>query len=354
MSKTLQELALLLGGTVTGDPTVCITGLGTLDSAVTGQITFLANPRYAAKVEFTSASAIVLTAEAETFNRNVIVVDNPYLAFARLLTLFTTRPRTVKGIMPGAYVSEGTVCGCDASIYPGVSIAEGVRIGERVTLYPNVSLYEGVVLGDDVTLHSGVSIREGCRIGSRVTIHNGAVVGSDGFGYAPDGHSWYKIPQIGIVVVEDDVEIGANTTIDRAALETTRIGRGTKIDNLVQVAHNCQVGEDCILVAQVGIAGSVTLGKHVTMGGQAAVADHVAIGDNAMISGQSGVFNKVAAGAVVSGTPAMPHKDRLKCAAVYPFLPEMRKTLTRLNSRMGAVEAKIDFSEVAAGAGSSV
>lgn len=342
MNKTLQELAVLLGGTVIGDPTVCISGLGTLDSAIGGQITFLANPRYAAKVELTAASAIVLTAAAETFGRNVIVVDNPYLAFARLLTLFTSRPRIAKGIMPGASVGESAVIGSEASIHPGVTIAAEVRIGDRVTLHPNVTLYEGVVLGDDVTLHAGVSIREGCRIGNRVTIHNGAVVGSDGFGYAPDGHSWFKIPQIGIVVIEDDVEIGANTTIDRAALETTRIGRGTKIDNLVQVAHNCQIGEDCILVAQVGIAGSVTLGKHVTMGGQAAIADHVAIGDNAMISGQSGVFNKVAAGAIVSGTPAMPHKERLKCAAVYPFLPEMRKTLSRLVSRMGAVEERLE------------
>ena len=338
MSKTLQDLAVYLGGRVIGDPSVSISSLGTLDSAVAGQITFLANTRYAAKVETTAASAIVLTAASETYGRNAIVVDNPYLAFASLLTLFTSRPRIAKGVMGGAFVGEQVAIGTEPSIYPGVTIADGVRIGDRVTLHPHVTLYEGVVLGDDVTLHSGVSIREGCHIGNRVTIHNGTVIGSDGFGYAPNGQSWFKIPQIGNVVVGDDVEIGANTTVDRAALETTRIGRGTKIDNLVQIAHNCQVGEDCVIVAQVGIAGSVTLGKHVTMGGQAGVADHAVIGDNAMISGQSGVFSNVSAGAVVSGTPAMPHQARLKCSAVYPHLPEMRKTLLKLASRMKKVE----------------
>lgn len=338
MSKTLQELAVYLGGYVKGDPSVRISGLGTLDAATEGQITFLANPRYAAKVEVTAASAVVLTAADETFARNAIVVDSPYLAFAKLLTLFTTRPRIVKGVMPGACIGDDVAIGTAASIYPGVVVADGVRIGERVTLHPNVTLYEGVVLGDDVTLHAGVSIREGCRIGNRVTIHNGTVIGSDGFGYAPSGQSWYKIPQIGIVEIDDDVEIGANSAVDRAALETTRIGRGSKIDNLVQVAHNCLIDENCIIVAQAGIAGSVTLGKHVTLGGQVAIVDHVAIGDNAMVSGQSGVFNDVAAGAVVSGTPAMPHRERLKCAAVYPFLPEMRKTLGRLAKRMKMVE----------------
>jgi UDP-3-O-[3-hydroxymyristoyl] glucosamine N-acyltransferase len=338
MCKTLQELANYLGGQVTGDPSVSITGLGTLDSAIGGQITFLANPRYAAKVETTLASAIILTAAAKTFGRNVIVVDSPYLAFAMLLTLFTSRPRVAKGVMPGAFVGECVTIGKEASIYPGTVIADGVSIGDRVTLHPNVTLYEGVVLGNDVTLHSGVSIREGCRIGNRVTIHNGTVIGSDGFGYAPNGQTWFKIPQIGNVVIDDDVEIGANTTVDRAALETTRIGRGTKIDNLVQVAHNCLIGEDCIIVAQAGIAGSVKLGKHVTLGGQVAIVDHVSIGDNAMVSGQSGVFNNVVAGTVVSGTPAMAHQARLKCAAVYPFLPEMRKTLVKLASRMNKVE----------------
>lgn len=342
MAKTLHELAEHLGGQVTGDGTALIMGLGTLDSAEEGQITFLANPKYAAKVETTRASAIVLPPNAESFGRNGIVVDNPYLAFAKLLALFTKRPRPVRGVMTGAFVGENVTIGAEVTIYPGAYIGDGVTIGDRATIHPNVTLYEGVVLGNDVTLHAGVSVREGSRIGNRVTVHNGTVIGGDGFGYAPNDDGWFKIPQIGIVIIEDDVEIGSNSTVDRAALEITRIGSGTKIDNLVQIAHNCQIGENCIIVAQAGIAGSTRLGKHVTLGGQVAIVDHLVIGDNAMISGQSGVFNNVAAGAVLSGTPAISHQSRLKSAAVFPHLPEMRKTISRLGSRMTKVEERLE------------
>jgi len=341
MSKTLLELANHLGGQIIGDSNVCIYGLGTLDDATEGQITFLANPKYAQKVQTTKASAVILPPGADTFGHNAIVLANPYLAFAKLLTLFTSRPRVAKGIMAGAFVSKDAVVGMDASIYPCVCIADGVRIGDRVTIYPNVTLYEGAIVGDDVTLHAGVSVREGCRIGNRVTIHNGSIIGADGFGYVPDGQAWFKIPQIGIVVIDDDVEIGAGTTIDRAALEVTHIGRGTKIDNLVQVAHNCTIGENCVLVAQAGIAGSSKLGKHVTLGGQSGITDHITIGDNAMVAGQSGVFGSVAPGEVLSGTPAIPHKTRLKAAAVFSRLPEMRKTFTRMENRLRKIEERV-------------
>jgi len=244
--------------------------------------------------------------------------------------------------MAGAFVGENVTIGTEVSIYPGAYIGNGVTIGDRATIHPNVTLYEGVTLGNDVTLHAGVSVREGSQIGSRVIVHNGSVIGGDGFGYAPNDECWFKIPQIGTVIIEDDVEIGSNSTIDRAALETTRIGRGTKIDNLVQIAHNCQIGENCIIVAQAGIAGSTRLGKHVTLGGQVAIVDHLIIGDNAMISGQSGVFNNLAAGAVVSGTPAIPHQSRLKSAAVFPHLPEMRKTLSKLKTRMTKMEESLE------------
>ncbi|MRS02315.1 UDP-3-O-(3-hydroxymyristoyl)glucosamine N-acyltransferase [bacterium] len=341
MSKTLLELANHLGGQIIGDPDVCIYGLGTLDDATVGQITFLANPKYAQKVQTTKASAVILPPGADSFGHNAIVLANPYLAFAKLLTLFTSRPRVAKGIMAGAFVSKEAIVGKDASIYPCVCIADGVRIGDRVTIYPNVTLYEGAIVGDDVTLHAGVSVREGCRIGNRVTIHNGSIIGADGFGYVPDGQAWFKIPQIGIVVIDDDVEIGAGTTIDRAALEVTRIGRGTKIDNLVQVAHNCTIGEDCVIVAQTGIAGSSKLGKHVTLGGQSGIADHITIGDNAMVAGQSGVFGSVAPGEVLSGTPAIPHKTRLKAEAVFSRLPEMRKSFAKMENRLRKVEEEL-------------
>ena len=348
MSKTLQELAAYLDGSVIGDPTVGISGLGTLDDAGEGQITFLANPKYALKVKTTRATAVIIPPNADPFGHNAIVVASPYLAFAKLLTLFSAKPRNARGVMDGAHVDKGAVIGKDVSVYPGAYVAEGVRIGDRVTLHPNVTLYEGVVIGDDVTLHAGVSVREGCRIGNRVTIHNGTIIGGDGFGYAPDGHSWFKIPQIGNVIIEDDVEIGSNSTVDRAALETTRIGRGTKIDNLVQVAHNCSIGEDCMIVAQTGLAGSVKLGRHVTLGGQVAIVDHATIGDNAMISGQSGVFGSVAPGNILSGTPAIPHQTRLKAAAIFPHLPEMRKTLFKIGSRLDKVEEQLEPGRTAA------
>ncbi|KAF0218532.1 MAG: UDP-3-O-3-hydroxymyristoyl glucosamine [Geobacteraceae bacterium] len=342
MIKTLQELADHLGGHIIGDPSVSIGGLGTLDTAQEGQITFLANPKYAYKVKTTRATAVILPPEADPCGHNAIVVASPSLAFAKLLTLFSAKPRIAKGIMDGAFVDKGAVIGEEATVYPGTFVADGVRIGNRVTLYPNVTLYEGVVLGDDVTLHAGVCVREGCRLGNRVTVHNGTVIGSDGFGYAPDGQAWFKIPQIGIVIIDDDVEIGANTTVDRAAIEATRIGRGTKIDNLVQVAHNCVIGEDCIIVAQAGIAGSARLGNHVTLGGQVAIVDHIVIGDNAMISGQSGVFGSVAPGEVLSGTPAIPHHARLKSAAVFPHLPEMRRSIARMGNRLTKIEEKLE------------
>ena len=338
MKKTLQEIADYLGGSVAGDAGVLIGGLATLDDAGEGQLTFLANPKYAAKVATTRASAVLLPAGGNPQGRNAIFHANPYLAFARLLTLFYTAPAAPLGVMPGAFVAEGAKLGAGVTVYPGACVGAGVVVGERVTLHPGVVLYPGVVLGDDVTLHANVSVRERCRIGSRVTIHDGSVIGSDGFGYAPDGKSWYKIPQIGIVVVEDDVEIGSNCVIDRAALEVTRIGRGTKIDNLVQIAHNCVIGEDCMIVSQVGISGSTQVGNHVIMGGQVGVAGHLKIGDNVMIGAKSGVPNNIAPNQVVSGIPVLPHREWLKVSVLVPKLPEFRKTVNSLEKRVAELE----------------
>ena len=341
MEKTLKQLAEYLGGIVAGDADAVITGIGSLDDAVEGQITFLANPKYAAKVAVTRATAVVLPQGADRQGRNAVLVANPYLAFAKLLTLFHVRPYPIGGISENAVVGKNVTVGKDITIHPGVVIADNVRIGDRVTLFPGVVLYEGVELGDDVVLHSHVSIRERCRVGSRVTIHNGTVIGSDGFGYAPDGAGWYKIPQIGIVVIEDDVEIGANVAIDRAALAVTRIGRGTKIDNLVQIAHNCILGENCMIVGQAGIAGSATLGNHVTVGGNVGITGHNLIGDNAMVAGMSGVSGNVAAGEVVAGIPAIPHREWLRSMAVVPKLPELRKTVNSLEKRLRELEEKL-------------
>jgi len=341
MEKSLRELADYLDGTVIGDGDVRIRGLGSLDDAGEGQITFLANPRYAAKVATTRATAVVLPPGADRHGKNAVEVKNPYLAFAKLLTLFHVSPPEAKGVMTGAFVGDKVSMGDAVTIYPGAYVANGVRLGNRVTIYPGVVLYEGVDVGDDVTIHANVVVRERCRIGNRVIIHGGAVIGSDGFGYAPDGKGWYKIPQIGIVMIEDDVEIGANTAIDRAALEVTLIKRGTKIDNLVQIAHNCVVGENCMIVSQVGISGSASLGEHVTLAGQVGVAGHLEIGANTMVGAKSGVPGNLPANGMFSGIPTIPHREWLRTMGTLPKLPEMRKTVAALEKRIEDLEAKL-------------
>ncbi|RII27558.1 MAG: UDP-3-O-(3-hydroxymyristoyl)glucosamine N-acyltransferase [Geobacter sp.] len=341
MSKSLRELAVYLGGRVIGDESALVHGLAGLDDAGEGQISFLANPKYASKVATTHATAVILPPGSDGHGKNIIEVANPYLAFAKLLTLFHVHPPQFQGVMEGAYVGKDVTMGSDVTIYPGTWVADGVRIGNRVTLYPGVALHAGVELGDDVTLHANVSIRERCRIGNRVTIHDGTVIGSDGFGYAPDGAGYYKIPQVGIVVVEDDVEIGANTAVDRAALEVTLIGRGTKIDNLVQIAHNCIIGENSMIISQVGISGSTKIGKRVTLAGQVGVAGHLQIGDNVMVGAKSGVPGNLPANAIYSGMPAIPHKEWLRAMGVVAKLPDLRKTVIALEKKVEELETKL-------------
>lgn len=340
-TKTLQELADYLGGTVRGDGTVTVTGLAPLEAAGPDKVTFLANPKYAAKVAETRAGAVLMAPGGESYGRNVIEVANPYLGFAKLLTLFCTRPHPPLGVLPEAVLGTNVTLGEGISIYPGVVIGNNVTIGDRVVIYPGAVVYDGAVIGDDSVIHANAVVRERCRLGKRCKLQPGAVVGSDGFGYAPDGSSYYPIPQIGIVVLEDDVEIGANATVDRAALETTLIKRGTKLDNLVMVAHNCQIGEDCMIVSQVGIAGSSKIGNHVTLAGQVGVVGHVTIGDNVIVGAQAGVPGSLAGNAYYSGSPAMPHKDWLKSMGVLPKLPEMRKKLSELEKKIAELEARL-------------
>ena len=337
--KSLKELADYLGGTIRGDGTCMVNGLAPLEAAGPDKVTFLANPKYAAKVAETGAGAVLMAPGAESYGRNVIEVANPYLAFAKLLTLFYVQPHAPRGVMPESSFGTNVVFGNDVSVYPGAIIGDNVSIGDRCVLYPGAVVYSGVTIGNDTVIHANAVIRERCRIGNNCVIQPGAVIGSDGFGYAPDGQGYYPIPQIGIVVLEDDVEIGANTCIDRAALEVTLIRRGTKLDNLVQIAHNCQIGQDCMIVSQVGVSGSTKIGNHVTLAGQVGVAGHLTIGDNVLVGAQSGVPNTLAANAGYSGSPAMPHKEWLKAMAVVPRLPELRKTVSALEKRIAELEA---------------
>ena len=341
IEKTLKELAEHLGGVVRGDETLRVNGLAPLEAAGPDKITFLANPKYAVKVGTTGAGAVLMAPGCENYGRNVIEVANPYLAFAKLLTLFHVHKPAPLGIMTGAVIGSDVSLGADLTVHPGAIIGNGVTLGDRCIVHPGVVIYAGVTIGSETVIHANAVIRERCRIGKRCVIQPGAVIGSDGFGYAPDGRSYYAIPQIGIVVLEDDVEIGANTCIDRAALETTHIRRGTKLDNLVQVGHNCQIGEDCMIVSQVGISGSTRIGNHVTLAGQVGVAGHLTIGDNVMVGAQSGITGSLPANAGFSGTPAIPHKEWLKSMVVIPKLPEFRKSLSVLEKRIAELESQL-------------
>ncbi|HSO18123.1 MAG TPA: UDP-3-O-(3-hydroxymyristoyl)glucosamine N-acyltransferase, partial [Desulfosarcina sp.] len=248
-------------------------------------------------------------------------------------------PFEAKGISPGAEIHPEAEIDDHVTICPGCVIGARARVAGGTTLHPNVVLYPGAEVGRDCILHAGAVVREDCRLGDRVILQPGAVVGADGFGFAPDGDVYVKIPQVGRVIVEDDVEIGAAATIDRGTLGDTRIGHGTKIDNLVQVAHNVQIGANCILVSQSGIAGSTRIGEHCTFGGQSGIGGHIAIGSNVTIAGRGGVNNDVSDGAALAGFPAIPHRDWLKAAACFAHLPELRREVAKLKQKLAELEA---------------
>lgn len=339
IKKTLRELAGLVGGDIAGDENVIINGVASIDTAEEGDITFIAGPKYIAGISGTKASAIIASPEIkERHGRNFLYVKNPYLAFAKTLAFFNPPPLPYQGIYPDAYIHHTAEIGSSVSIYPYVYIDEGANIGDRVLLHPGVYIGRGATIGDDTILYSNVSVRERCRIGKRVIIHCNSVVGSDGFGFAKDGSKYHKIPQIGIVRIEDDVEAGACVTIDRATLGETVIGKGTKIDNLVQIAHNVTIGENSIIVAQVGIAGSTKIGSRVTLAGQVGVVGHIEITDDVVIGSQSGVAQDVKEKGVFSGTPAIPHREWLKAQNIFAKLPEMRKKLLELEKRVRELE----------------
>lgn len=333
----LSELAALTAASVNenfGD--LEIVGAAGLDDAQAGDVTFLANPRYTPRVNTTSASAIYLSETAE-IEREIPILRarDPYLAYTRALRLFHPEPEFVPFVHdsvvidPSAQVAENVWLGAGVVVGPASRIAEGVRI------YPNVTIYEDVTVGKGSIIHSGTVIRERSQIGERVVIHNNVVVGCDGFGYAKDEQmTWLKIPQTGRVVIEDDVEIGAGTTIDRASVGESRIGRGTKLDNLVQIGHSCTVGEDSLLCAQVGLAGSSHIGSRVILAGQAGVAGHLRIGDDVVITAKSATSHDVPAGKIISGIPAFDNRDWLRSTAAFRRLGEMQRRIRELERKV--------------------
>lgn len=277
--------------------------------------------------------------------RPQLVVANPKYAFACIVQRFFTTPYRPRGVAEQIVRGADVHVGPDVSIWPFVTLGDRVRVGARVTLYPGVFVGEESVIGDDCVLYPNVTVRERCWIGARVIIHSSSVIGSDGFGYAQHQGRHHKIPQLGTVTIEDDVELGAGVTVDRATFGRTVIKRGTKVDNLVQIAHNVSIGEDSILVAQVGIAGSTTVGHHVMIGGQAGLTDHIQVGDGVMIAARSGVNRNVPSGQIVSGAPVMPHETAIKVQAVIPRLPELRQKVRELEQRVRLMESRKEEAE---------
>ncbi|MFC1497695.1 UDP-3-O-(3-hydroxymyristoyl)glucosamine N-acyltransferase [Verrucomicrobiota bacterium] len=343
MSMTIAEIVEKIGGILEGDGTVAVTGLAGINDAGSGDVTFLSNPRYASAAAQTEAAAIIVNEDFKgECSCAVIRVKNADKAFAGLAALFAPEPVKYKpGIHQTAVISKENVeLGKDVSIGPHCVIEENVTIGDRTVLCAGCYIGRNTVVGSECRFYPHVSVRDHAKTGDRVIIHNGAVIGSDGFGYVQEKGEWKKIPQIGIVEIGNDVEIGANVTIDRARFGKTVIGNGVKIDNLVQIAHNVQIGDNTAMAAQVGISGSSIVGHNVQLGGQAGVAGHLTIGDNSVVGAQAGVTKDVQAKTFVSGYPAMPHGKARKMHAHVMRLPELKKRIKELEQRITELENK--------------
>jgi UDP-3-O-[3-hydroxymyristoyl] glucosamine N-acyltransferase len=331
----LREIAEIAGGRIIGDPEVEIKAASGIVDAGEGDITFLADRRKRGYAFTTKATAIIVKEEIEGLSKSMLIVDNPALTFARVLDILHSKPYTPIGVSDKAIIGKDVTLGRDVSVYPFVYIGSRARIGDRVSIFPNAYIGEDVSIGDESIIYPNVTIRENVRIGKRVIVHPGAVIGADGFGYVHDSGRHHKIPQVGTVVIEDDVEIGANTTIDRATTGATVIGAGTKIDNLVQVGHNVRIGRNCIIVAQVGIGGSSEIGDNTVLGGQVGIRDHVRVGRGVMGAARAGITHDIPDGQIVSGFPAISHREWLRAQAIYSKLPEYIRRLQRLERRLG-------------------
>jgi UDP-3-O-[3-hydroxymyristoyl] glucosamine N-acyltransferase len=337
----LAEIAQRLGCELRGAGEVEIARVRGIEDAGPGDLTFVSNRKYVKHLKTTRASAVILGLDMPDVPIPSLRTANPYLAFARVLEFFHTPLRPDPGVHPTAVIAPDLKLGANPSIGPYVVIASGCRIGRNVALYAHAVLYPGVTLGDDVVLHTHVTVRENCRLGNRVVVQNGSVIGSDGFGFAPqEGGNYYKIPQAGTVIVEDDVDIGACATIDRAAVGDTRIRRGAKVDNLVQIGHGSEVGENSVLAAQTGLAGSTRIGKNVQAAGQVGFAGHLAVGDGAIITAQSGVPHDIEAGAIMSGYPAMDNTAWRRSVAAFGQLPAILRRVRELEQELEALKSR--------------
>lgn len=328
----LSRLVELLGGTLRGQDRD-ISGASTLDEASAGDITFLANPKYMGQVKDTKAGAVIVQ-DALDLPISQIVTSNPYLYFAHVLHLLYPEKAVVPGISKLAYVHPEAQVNAGACIHPHVYVGAAARISENCVLYPGCFVGDGALVGENTVMHPNAVVYDGCMIGRHCIIHSGVVIGSDGFGFAWDGKRHFKVPQKGIVIIGDHVEIGSNCTIDRAALTSTRIGSDVKMDNLVQIGHNVVVGDHTIIVAQTGISGSARIGSGVVLAGQCGVAGHISIGDGVTAAGRTGIATDIPAGKVISGFPAMDHRHWLRVQNIYKDLPELLKRVRELERKV--------------------
>ena len=340
----LSQLAEITKSTIAaGSPDLEISAAAGLNLAGSGDVTFLANPKYTPQVGTTKASAIILN-EKEPVDRDDLAVlrtNDPHLAFTRAMRAFHPDPELKPDVHPTAVIDGTADIALTVELHANVVVGANCKIAQGVRLMPNVTLYQGVEIGENTVIHSGVSVRENTVIGSNCIVHNNSTIGSDGFGYAKDeNRGWLKVPQTGHVVIEDDVEIGANTAIDRASVGETRIKRGAKIDNLVQIAHSCLIDEDALICSQTGLAGSSMIGKRVILAGQVGIAGHLKVGDDAIVTAKSATSHDVEPGKVISGIPGFDNKDWLRSTAAYRKLGEMARRLRELEKRMSGGQTK--------------
>jgi UDP-3-O-[3-hydroxymyristoyl] glucosamine N-acyltransferase len=336
----LRELADLTGGRISGDPEVEITGVCSIEDTKEGNITFLRNEHILNEISPMIASAVIVQEEISDLKTSMLVSDNPLLTFAKALEVFHVQIHTPCGVSDRAFLGENVQVGNEVSIYPNAHISSNVELGSGVTLSQGVFVGEKVNIGEGSFIYPNVTIRNNVTIGKNVTIHSGTVIGSDGFGYVFDKDKHHKIPQVGGVVIEDDVEIGANVCIDRGTVGNTVVGPGTKIDNLAQIAHHVIIGKNCIIVAQVGISGSVEIGDGAIIAGQVGIRDHIKVGRNAIIAAQAGIIRNIPDGEIFSGSPAIPHKVSLRAQHLYAKLPEIAKRLHVIEKKLTKEEKK--------------
>ncbi len=336
MELSLQKIAQIVGGSLVGDGQLMIHGVAGIKEAQEGHITFLANPKYISFLKETKASAVLVASSIPApSEKAVILCESPSLAFAKVVEyFFPAKSGFPKGIHPTAVIGKDVVLGKEVNLGPYVVIEDEAQLGDKVSIGAGSFIGHGVKIGSDALIYPNVTLREKVSIGTRVIIHSGTVIGSDGFGYETVKGIHYKIPQVGIVVIEDDVEIGSNVSIDRARFGKTVIGKGTKIDNLVQIAHNVEIGEHCLVVAQVGISGTTKVGHHVTLAGQVGLVGHIEVGDHAIVAAQAGVSNSIPGGAIYGGYPAVPLQEWKRSLAYIHRLEKWTNKIKELEKKI--------------------